>query len=68
MVKVKKSNSNSSQLNFQILFESCPGLHLVLASNSPQFTIVAANNAYLLATMTNREEILGRGMFDVFPR
>jgi PAS domain-containing protein len=30
-------------------------------------TIVAASDAYLAATMTRREEILGRGIFDVFP-
>ena len=65
--KNKKSNSNSSQLSFQSLFESCPGLILILASDSPHFTIVAANNDYLLSTMTKREEILGRGIFDVFP-
>jgi len=32
-----------------------------------QVTIVAASEAYLRATMTQREEILGRGIFDVFP-
>jgi PAS domain S-box-containing protein len=30
-------------------------------------TIVAVSDAYLHATMTKREEILGRGLFDVFP-
>jgi len=46
------------------LFESSPGLYLVLAS---ELNIVAASDAYLAATMTRREEILGRGIFDVFP-
>jgi PAS domain S-box-containing protein len=50
--------------DFRALFESAPGLYLVL---SPDFTIVAVSNAYLQATMTHREEILGRGIFDVFP-
>jgi signal transduction histidine kinase len=30
-------------------------------------TIVAVTDAYLRATMTQRDEILGRGLFDVFP-
>jgi hypothetical protein len=30
-------------------------------------TIVAVSQAYLQATMTRREEILGRHLFDVFP-
>jgi hypothetical protein len=30
-------------------------------------TIVAVSDAYLKATMTKREEVLGRGLFEVFP-
>jgi PAS domain S-box-containing protein len=50
--------------DFQALFESAPGSYLVL---TPDFTIVAVTDAYLRATMTKREEILGRGLFEVFP-
>ena len=50
--------------DFQALFESAPGLYLVLTTD---FNIVAASDAYLRATMTQREAILGRGIFDVFP-
>src|SRR3989441_11185863 len=50
--------------DFQVLFESAPGLYLVL---TPALTIVAVSDAYLKATMTKSEEILGRGPFEVFP-
>jgi signal transduction histidine kinase len=50
--------------DFRVLFESAPGLYLVL---TPELTIVAVSEAYLAATMTVREEILGRGLFEVFP-
>src|SRR5712692_11191378 len=50
--------------DFQALFESAPGLYLVL---TPDFKIVAASDAYLRATMTRREEVLGQGIFEVFP-
>ena len=50
--------------DFRRLFESAPGCYLVLA---PDLTIVAASDAYLRATMTRREAILGRALFDVFP-
>jgi PAS domain S-box-containing protein len=50
--------------DFQALFESAPALYLVL---TPDFTIVAVSDAYLRATMTKREDILGRGIFEVFP-
>jgi signal transduction histidine kinase len=50
--------------DFRALFEGAPGLYLVL---DPDFRIVAVSDAYLAATMTRRDEILGRGIFDVFP-
>ena len=50
--------------NFQLLFESLPELYLIL---SPSLHIVAANKAYLEATMTTREAILHRPLFEVFP-
>ena len=50
--------------DFRMLFESAPGLYLVL---SLDLTIVAASDAYLSATMTQRHAVLGRGIFDVFP-
>lgn len=71
--KASRSNAQSTMTDsstsvptpdFQALFESAPGSYLVL---TPDFTIVAASNAYLWATMTKREEILGRSLFDVFP-
>ena len=33
----------------------------------PELTIAAVNDAYLAATMTTREDIQGRNVFDVFP-
>jgi two-component system, cell cycle sensor histidine kinase and response regulator CckA len=50
--------------DFRLLFESAPGLYLVL---TPSLEIVAVSDAYLRATMTTRAEILGRQLFDVFP-
>jgi signal transduction histidine kinase len=50
--------------DFRALFESAPGLYLVL---TPDLTIVAVSDAYLRATMTEREAILGRKLFEVFP-
>ncbi len=50
--------------DFRALFEGAPGLYLVL---DPELRIVAASDAYLEATMTKRDEIVGRDIFDVFP-
>ena len=51
-------------LHFRALFESLPGSYVVLM---PDFTIVAVSNAYLAATMTEREQLLGQNLFDAFP-
>ena len=51
-------------LDYQMLFESAPGLYLVV---DPTFEIVAASDAYLAATMTERHDIVGGNLFDVFP-
>lgn len=53
-----------SRSELESLFESLPGSYLVL---TPELRIVAASDAYLRATMTTRERILGRGLFEVFP-
>jgi signal transduction histidine kinase len=53
-----------SRAELKSLFESLPGLYLVL---TPELKIVSVSDAYLKATMTTREGILGRGLFEVFP-
>ena len=53
-----------SGLDFEALFQSAPGLYLVL---DPELRIVAVSDTYLRATMTVRGDILGRGIFEVFP-
>jgi PAS domain S-box-containing protein len=54
-------------VDFQSLFNAVPGCFLVLAPNSPVFTILAATNEYLRVTKTKRHEIVGRPLFEVFP-
>lgn len=51
--------------DFQALFHAMPSPLLVVTPAA--FTIVAVNDAYLQATMTTRDGILGRGLFEVFP-
>lgn len=51
-------------IDYKILFEASPGLCLIL---DPDFKIVAVTDSYLATTMTVRENILNRNIFDVFP-
>lgn len=50
--------------DFRILFESAPGLLLVL---TPDFRVAAASYDYFKTAARQREEILGRVVFEVFP-
>ncbi len=60
-------SDTADQPDFRKLFESIPGLYLVVKADSPRYTIVAVSDAYTRATLTKREEILGRGLFEVCP-
>ena len=51
-------------VDYQALFEDTPGAYLVL---DPNLIIIAVNNAYLNATLTERKKIIGKDLFDVFP-
>ena len=47
------------------LFRCMPAAVLVLEAQRP-FRIVEATNAYLQATLTERDAVIGRGIFEVF--
>lgn len=61
---MRQKPDNSDQVDFRAIFESVPALYLVV---KPDFTIVAVSDSYLRATMTQRDQIVGRNLFDVFP-
>lgn len=63
--EIKKGRVYSSELMFRRFFEKIPGLYLVLEPRN--FKIVAASDAYLESTMTERPEIVGEPFFEVFP-
>lgn len=57
----------SSELDYRILFEESPDILLVLLPDTPRFTMVGATRARLAVTHTTREQIVDRGLFEVFP-
>lgn len=58
------TSTRQPETDYRAIFAAAPGNYLVLA---PDFTIVAVTDSYLRATMTRREDIVGRGLFEVFP-
>jgi PAS domain S-box-containing protein len=63
-VRDRTAQLAAANVELRNLFESLPGLYLVL---TPDLEIVAASDAFLKATLTTYEGILGRKFFDVFP-
>ena len=56
--------SQRISIDYSLLFQSLPGLYLII---SPRLHILEASDAYLEATLTQREQVTGRYLFDVFP-
>jgi hypothetical protein len=57
--------SDIIQPSFLELFESAPGLYVILKPED--FQIVAVSDSYLEVTFTERENIVGKALFEVFP-
>lgn len=55
---------SSPALDYRALLEGAPDLYLIL---NPELVIVGVSDAYVRATLTRREDIVGKGLFDVFP-
>lgn len=56
--------AENDTLDFRLLFESVPGLYMVL---TPDLHIAAVSNEYAHATKTVRAQVVGRHLFEVFP-
>ncbi|MGN6400429.1 MAG: PAS domain-containing sensor histidine kinase [Flavisolibacter sp.] len=48
------------------VFNSLPGLFILLLPDAPRFTIAAVSDDYLSATFTHRDDIIGKGLFEIF--
>ena len=53
-------------IDYKDIFYNGPGLRLIIASNAPEFTILDVNDAYLQATKTRREDLVGSPLFSAF--
>jgi PAS domain S-box-containing protein len=56
---------SDSTLDFRGLFEASPGFSLLLTPDRPRYTIIAVSDAYARAVNRARDQIVGRGVFDV---
>jgi PAS domain S-box-containing protein len=49
------------------LFEGIPGNNVLILNDPPHFTILGVTENYLIDTGKRRDQLLGKGLFEVFP-
>lgn len=54
-------------MDIRTVFTSIPGSNVLLLPDAPRFTIVGVSDDYLKITKRNRYELMGRGLFELFP-
>ncbi|MFP4597990.1 MAG: PAS domain-containing protein, partial [Persicimonas sp.] len=54
-------------VDFQKLFEVTPERYVLIGADAPRYTLLAASDAYLDLVMLGRQEVIGRGLFELFP-
>jgi PAS domain S-box-containing protein len=53
------------QVNYQSVFEALPGMHLLLHTDSPRFTIASISSDYSSISRISKEEATGKSIFDI---
>lgn len=54
-------------VDYALILQAFPTPYMVLRANPPFFTIVAVSETYLCATQTQREQLIDKNLFEVFP-
>jgi PAS domain S-box-containing protein len=57
----------TDSLDFRRLFESLPGLYVIVEARPPRYAIVALSDAFARETMTRREDLVGQSALEVLP-
>ncbi|MEK6481924.1 PAS domain S-box protein [Catalinimonas sp. 4WD22] len=55
------------EIDFKETFNALPGNFLILKPDAPVYTILAVSNEQLQITGTERKEIVGKSVFEVYP-
>ncbi len=53
--------------HYSDMFQALPTPCVVVLPNAPDFTVIDVSGAYLEITNTRREDLIGKGFFEVFP-
>ena len=66
MVQQEHTNGKAP-IDFRVIFESMPGNSVLLKANPPAYNIITLTKGYLDYSPLSREELIGKGLFDIFP-
>jgi PAS domain S-box-containing protein len=55
-------------VDFKAAFEAMPGISALLQADSSRFTILAVTDEYVQLTGVKREDLVGKGLFEMFPK
>jgi signal transduction histidine kinase len=65
---IQKGHTNSTEeIDFRVIFESMSGNSILLKANPPVYNIITLTKGYLDYSPLTREELIGKGLFDIFP-
>ena len=62
----RQGDAQSIRQQFQSEFDASPHPYMLL-DPAPGLRIVDINDAYARATLTNRDDVVGRSLFEIFP-
>lgn len=66
--KTNNQTTINQSVNFEAVFEAMPGYSVLLNIDAPVYTILAATHAYLQPSGKTKENTIGKGLFEAFPR
>ena len=60
-------NTPDTNIDFKVVFQSMPGMAMIILPNDPDYTIVDVTDDVLLFTKVEKENLIGKNLCDVFP-
>lgn len=54
-------------IDFKAAFEAMPGYSALLGTDVPRYTILATTYDYLQPSGKKKADVIGKGLFEVFP-
>lgn len=67
MIEVKYNDGSVEHVMYRDIFRSSPHNYILFAPDFPKFTMLDISEKFLKSISMKREDVVGKGLFDVFP-